>query len=72
MKQGILIAYGEMFLKSKGVRKLFQRRLINNLRFFLEKERIEFKIHSSRERIFIETKEIRKASKIVKRTFGIA
>jgi len=72
MKKGILIAFGELFLKSEGVRKLFQRRLINNLRFFLEKEKIEFKIHSSRERIFIETEEIKKASKIIKRTFGIA
>ncbi len=71
-KKGILIAYGEMFLKSEGVKKLFQKRLINNLRFFLKKLKIEFKIHSFRERIFIETDEIRKVSKIVKRIFGIA
>jgi len=72
MKHGILIAFGELFLKSEGVRKLFQRRLINNLCFFLKKEKVEFKIHSFRERIFVETKEIKKASKIIKRTFGIA
>ncbi len=53
MEKGILIAYGELFLKSEGVRKLFQKRLVNNLRFFLEKANISFKIHSSRERIFI-------------------
>ena len=72
MKQGILIAFGELFLKSEGVRKLFQRRLINNLCFFLKKEKIEFKIHSFRERIFVETNQALKAKKIIKRTFGIA
>ncbi len=72
MKQGILVAFGELFLKSEGVRKLFQRRLINNLCFFLEKEKIEFKIHSFRERIFVETNQALKAKKIIKRTFGIA
>ena len=70
-KRGVLIAFGELFLKSEGVRKLFQRRLINNLCFFLEKEKIEFKIHSFRERIFIETNQALKAKKIIKRTFCI-
>ena len=72
LRNGILIAFGELFLKSEGVRKLFQRRLINNLCFFLEKEKIEFKIHSFRERIFVETNQALKAKKIIKRIFGIA
>lgn len=71
-KKGVLIAFGELFLKSKGVRKVFQRRLINNLRFFLKKEGLVFKINSSRERIFIKTDQIIKAEKIIKRVFGIA
>jgi len=54
MKKGILIAYGELFLKSEGVRKLFLQRLENNIKFFLNKEKIEFKLHIFRERIFIE------------------
>ena len=70
-KKGILIAFGELFLKSEGVRKLFQRRLIQNLRFFLEKEDINFKILSFRERIFIKTDKISKASNIIKKVFGI-
>jgi thiamine biosynthesis protein ThiI len=70
-KKGILIAFGELFLKSDNVRKIFQRRLINNLRFFLNKEKIDFKVISSRERVFIKTEEIKKASKIIKRVFGI-
>lgn len=71
-KKGILIAYGELFLKSKGVRKLFQKRLINNLRFFLKKERVDFKLSSSRERIFVETEQTKKASRMIKKVFGIA
>lgn len=71
-KKGILIAFGELFLKSEGVKKLFQRRLVQNLCFFLEKKGIDFKIHSFRERIFIETSQIQKASRIIKRIFGIA
>ena len=72
MKKGILIAFGELFLKSEGVKKLFQKKLINNLYFFLKKEKVDFKILSFRERIFIETNQNLKAKKIIKRTFGIA
>lgn len=71
-KRGILIAFGELFLKSEGVRKIFQRRLINNLRFFLKKEKVHFNIISSRERIFIQTDEIKKTLKIIKKVFGIS
>lgn len=72
MKKGILIAYGEMFLKSEGVKKLFQKRLINNLHFFLKKGNIDFKLSFFRERIFIETEQIKKASRIIKKVFGIS
>lgn len=71
MKQGILIAFGELFLKSEGVKKLFQKRLINNLRFFLEKDKKDFKIHSFRERIFVSTEETKKAARVIRRVFGI-
>jgi len=70
-KKGILIAFGELFLKSEGVKKLFQKRLVQNLCFFLQKGGLDFKIHSFRERIFIETSEIQKASRIIKKVFGI-
>ncbi len=54
MKKGVLVAYGELFLKSEGVRKLFIQRLENNIKFFLNKEKIDFRLHVYRERIFIE------------------
>lgn len=71
-KKGILIAFGELFLKSEGVKKLFEKRLIRNLCFFLKKEGVDFKIYSFRERIFVETSQTKKASKIIKKVFGIA
>jgi len=71
-KKGILIAFGELFLKSEGVKKFFKKRLIQNLSFLLKKEGLNFKLHLFRERIFIETSQIRKAQIVIKRNFGIA
>jgi len=70
-KEGILIAFGEIFLKSEGVRKLFQKKLEKNICFFLDKKGIDFKIDPSRERIFISTKEIDKAMPGIRKIFGI-
>ena len=71
-KRGILIAFGELFLKSRGVKKLFKEKLIRNIRFFLRKENIDFKIHPSYERIFVETIQEKETAKVIKRIFGIA
>jgi len=70
-KEGILIAFGEIFLKSEGVRKLFQKKLEKNICFFLDKKGIDFKIDASRERIFISTKEVDKAMPEIRKIFGI-
>jgi thiamine biosynthesis protein ThiI len=72
MKEGILIAFGEIFLKSPGVQRIFRRKLQNNLSFFLKKEGIDFRVFSQRERIFVETKEQNKSRKIIKNVFGIS
>ena len=71
-KKGILISVGELFLKSKQVRSLFQRRLLNNIKFFLKKEKIDFSLFSFRERIFIETEKTKRAKRVLKKVFGIA
>ena len=71
VKKGILIAFGEWFLKSEGVKNLFQKRLMENLRFFLSKEKIKFKLKYSRERIFIETERCGQAIAVIKSVFGI-
>lgn len=71
-KKGILIAFGELFLKSEGVRKLFKEKLVWNLRFFLKKEDIDFKIYLFHDRIFIETEQLKETAKVIKRIFGIS
>ena len=70
-KKGILIAFGELFLKSKGVKKLFQKRLVQNLSFFLKKGDLNSNTYSFRERIFVKTEQTKEALKIIKRIFGI-
>jgi thiamine biosynthesis protein ThiI len=72
MKNGILVALGEIFLKSPEVQRLFKQKLQNNLKFFLKKEGIDFRIFSQRERIFVETEEQNKAKNIIKNVFGIS
>ena len=72
MKNGILVALGEIFLKSPEVQSSFKQKLQNNLTFFLKKEGIDFRIFSQRERIFVETQEQNKAKNIIKNVFGIS
>jgi len=72
MKKGLLIAFGELFLKSPKVQKIFKNKLINNLKQFLKKGCFDFKIYAQRERIFLETDQEKKAEKIVNKVFGIA
>lgn len=71
-KKGILIAFGELFLKSEGVKRIFKRKLTQDFSFFFRKEGLVFKIFPFRERIFIEISQTQKALKIMKKIFGIA
>lgn len=71
-KKGILIAVGELFLKSEGVKLIFKRKLGYNLSYSLKKAKIEHKLSVSHERLFVETPTAKKALKVVKNIFGIA
>lgn len=71
-EKGILIAFGELFLKSEGVRRIFKKKLNQNISFFLKRANLDFKIFSLRERIFIATAETKKALKIIKNIFGLS
>jgi thiamine biosynthesis protein ThiI len=71
-KKGILIAFGELFLKSEKVRRIFLRKLTNNISIPLKKAGIDFKIYPLRERIFVETGERNKAENVIKNVFGIS
>jgi thiamine biosynthesis protein ThiI len=72
MKKGILIAFGELFLKSSGVQRIFKRKLEDNLTFFLKRGNLDFEIFSTRERIFIQTEKQNRAKNIIKNVFGIS
>lgn len=72
LKKGILIAFGELFLKSERVREIFKRKLIKNLSLFLKRGNFDFKIFPFHERIFIETEKSKKATNIIKNVFGIS
>lgn len=72
IKKGALIALGEMFLKSEGVKKVLKKRLVQNLAFFLKKQKVKFKIYPFHERVFVETKAPRRALAILKKVFGIS
>ena len=71
-EKGILISFGELFLKSEGVKNLFKKRLIWNLSFFLKKGGLSFKICDLRDKILVKTEETRKTLKIIKKVFGIS
>ena len=72
IKEGLLLAFGELFLKSERVRRLFSMKLTNNISISLKKAGINFKIYPLRERIFVETKEKNKAENVVKNVFGVS
>lgn len=69
--QWILIRYGEIGLKSDYVRRSFEDRLMNNIRQGLEDIGIDGKVQRGYGRIFVNTKEVKKASEVLRRTFGV-
>jgi thiamine biosynthesis protein ThiI len=72
IKEGLLLAFGELFLKSERVRRLFLVKLVNNISLSLKKAEIDYKIYPLRERIFVETEEKSKAENVVKNVFGVS
>lgn len=70
-KDGVLIAFGELFLKSNRVRRLFKRKLIQNLTIFIRKCKIPHRLYPFHERIFLEAPH-KKVKSILKRLFGIS
>ncbi len=67
----ILIKYGEIFLKSEPVLRRFEKILRENIKAGLKEKKIKFEILRKRGRIFVKTKQIRKACNVLKRIFGI-
>ncbi len=67
----ILIRYGEIGLKSDYVRRSFEDRLINNIREGLKDRGIEGEVKRGYGRIFVNAEEVKEASEVLKRTFGV-
>ena len=67
----ILVRYGEIFLKSEPVLRMWEKFLIRNIKSALKKQSIESKIRRKRGRIFIFTKDMQKACTMLKKIFGI-
>ncbi|MCX6765300.1 MAG: THUMP domain-containing protein, partial [Candidatus Nealsonbacteria bacterium] len=72
IKKGILISFGELFLKSEGVRSNFIKRLITNLRFLLDKDMPGSKIYFLRDRIFVSADDLKEVKKILNNVSGIS
>ncbi|MEM5847228.1 MAG: tRNA uracil 4-sulfurtransferase ThiI [Candidatus Aenigmatarchaeota archaeon] len=71
VEEEILVRYGEIFLKSEIVRRIYEKKLIENIEASLRKAGIEFEIYRIRGRIFIKTEKIKKTCDVLKKVFGI-
>lgn len=67
----IIIRYGEIWLKSEATKKQFENKLIQNIKNNLNEQKILFQIKTQRGRIYLYTKQIKQATKVLTKTFGI-
>lgn len=70
-KEGYVLVFNELFLKSRGVHKNFKNLLIRNINQALSQEGIDFKTHPLRTRIFIATEQKQEALEVLKNIFGL-
>ncbi len=68
----IIVRYAEIGLKSESVRRRFERQLIENIRYALNRESIAATIQTERGRIFLITRQIERALEVLKKIFGVA
>jgi thiamine biosynthesis protein ThiI len=67
----IIVRYGELALKGKQSRKIFENTLIQNIRNAFDKKNISGKIFKEWGRIFVLTSEIDHSSNVLQRIFGV-
>jgi thiamine biosynthesis protein ThiI len=68
----VLVRYGEIGLKSPGVRRHFESLLHNHLVFMLKRHGVEYSnITRERGRFFIQTSETAASARVVSRVFGV-
>lgn len=71
MKEVFIIKYGELWLKSEFVRNRFARKLAENIRRMLKREKIAFTLARHRDMIVLDTGS-KKAEEVLKRAFGVS
>lgn len=67
----IIVRYGEIALKSKYVRKKFEKILVRNIKTILNQEKIKNRIEREWGRIYIFTDQIAPTFRVLKKIFGI-
>ncbi|OPY34176.1 MAG: thiamine biosynthesis protein ThiI [Methanomassiliicoccales archaeon PtaU1.Bin124] len=68
----ILVRYAEVGLKSRGVRKRFERILMDNMLSILAHDGVEALVRNDQGRIFVQSADIDKAVRSVQKVFGVA
>ena len=70
--QMILVAYAELSLKSRGIRRKLIMLLKHNVQQALKENGIEAEVDARYERMFIHTNQVSKAIEVLKHVFGIS
>ena len=67
----IIVRYGELALKGKQSRKIFENILVQNIKNAFDKQNLSSKIFKEWGRIFVYTTQIKKSNYVLKKIFGI-
>ena len=67
----ILVRYGEIALKGRVTRRSFKRTLVHNIRSGLDEKQISFSLINPQGRVFVQTKQIKKAMDVITKIFGV-
>ena len=67
----ILVRYGEIFLKSEFVAKMYEKKLVENIKRAFRLKNIKVKIKRERGRIFLKVWDLEESCEILKKIFGI-
>ena len=67
----VLIRYGELFIKSEPVKRIYEKKLVENIKRSLKENGIEFKIYRKRGRVFVVSEKIKEVCEVLKNIPGI-
>jgi thiamine biosynthesis protein ThiI len=67
----VLVRYGEIFLKSEPVKRIYEKILVKNIKLALKRDGIKFSVRRERGRIFIESEDIEKVCNSLQNVIGI-